>query len=53
VQDTTRAGELLVDALLRLIRDEPFESTMLPASLVVRSSSGQPAADPLRDRAED
>lgn len=40
VQDTTRAGELLVDALLRQVRDEPVESTMLAASLVVRRSSG-------------
>jgi DNA-binding LacI/PurR family transcriptional regulator len=53
VQNTTRAGELLVDALLRLIRDEPVESTMLPASLVVRRSSGQPAVDAMHDRAED
>ena len=52
VQNTTRAGELLVDALLRLIRDEPVESTMLPASLVVRRSSGQPAGA-MHDRAED
>jgi DNA-binding LacI/PurR family transcriptional regulator len=53
VQNTTRAGELLVDALLRLIRDEPVDSTMLPASLVVRRSSGMLVADAMRDRAED
>jgi hypothetical protein len=31
---------LLVDALLRQIREEPFESQMIPASLIVRKSSG-------------
>ena len=40
VQDTARAGALLVDTLLRQIRDEPVDSTMLPASLVVRRSCG-------------
>jgi DNA-binding LacI/PurR family transcriptional regulator len=40
LQDTARAGELLVDTLLRQIREEPVESTMLPASLVVRRSCG-------------
>ncbi|WP_119717053.1 LacI family DNA-binding transcriptional regulator [Cognatilysobacter tabacisoli] len=39
-QDTTRAGELLVDTLMKLVRDEPAESTLLPAELVVRRSSG-------------
>jgi len=39
-QNTTRAGELLVEALLRQIRDEPIESQMIPASLIVRKSSG-------------
>jgi len=39
-QNTTRAGELLVDALLRQIREEPIESQMIPASLIVRKSSG-------------
>lgn len=39
-QDTTRAGELLVETLLKLVRDEPAESTMLPAELVVRRSCG-------------
>ena len=39
-QDTTRAGELLVDTLLRLIREEPAFNQMLPATLVVRASSG-------------
>jgi DNA-binding LacI/PurR family transcriptional regulator len=39
-QNTTRAGELLVEALLKQIRDEPIESQMIPASLIVRKSSG-------------
>jgi len=38
-QDTRQAGEALVDNLLRLIRDEPAESAMLPVKLVVRKSS--------------
>ena len=44
LQDTQQAGEILVDSLLRLVRGEPVESTMLPATLVVRRSSlrGQP-----------
>jgi len=40
VQDTTRAGELLVETLLRLVREEAADSITLPASLVVRRSSG-------------
>lgn len=40
VQDTTRAGELLVETLLQLVRGEPAESITLPVSLVVRCSSG-------------
>ncbi|HVR81206.1 MAG TPA: LacI family DNA-binding transcriptional regulator [Luteimonas sp.] len=40
VQDTTRAGELLVETLLQLVRGEPAESITLPVSLVVRRSSG-------------
>jgi len=38
-QDTRQAGEALVDNLLRLIRDEPAQSGMLPVKLVVRKSS--------------
>ena len=34
------AGMLLVDTLLRLIRNEPAASTMVPAKLIVRKSSG-------------
>jgi DNA-binding LacI/PurR family transcriptional regulator len=41
-QDTTRAGELLVETLLGLVRDEPAESITLPATLVVRRSCGTP-----------
>lgn len=39
LQDTGRAGQVLVDSLLRLIRDEPAESAILPAKLIVRRSS--------------
>jgi DNA-binding LacI/PurR family transcriptional regulator len=39
-QDTTRAGELLVETLLKLVHDQPAESTMLPTTLVVRRSTG-------------
>jgi DNA-binding LacI/PurR family transcriptional regulator len=39
-QDTTRAGELLVETLMKLVRDEPAEGITLPVSLVVRRSSG-------------
>jgi len=38
-QDTTRAGEVLVDSLLRQIRGEPVESAVLPVKLMVRRSS--------------
>jgi DNA-binding LacI/PurR family transcriptional regulator len=39
-QDTRRAGEALVDILLKLIVDEPAASTVFPASLMVRQSCG-------------
>ncbi|PHZ85126.1 LacI family DNA-binding transcriptional regulator [Paremcibacter congregatus] len=39
-QDTTLAGELLVDNLLRLIEGEEVASTLMPAKLIVRASSG-------------
>ncbi|GHE36567.1 LacI family DNA-binding transcriptional regulator [Vulcaniibacterium thermophilum] len=38
-QDTQRAGELLVDSLMRLIRGESVHSEMVPAQLVVRQSA--------------
>lgn len=38
-QDTRRAGELLVDSLVRLIHNEPVTSKMLPMKLIVRRSS--------------
>lgn len=39
-QGTTRAGELLVETLIKLVADQPAESITLPAELVVRRSSG-------------
>ena len=38
-QDTTRAGELLVDKLMRLVHGETAESQRLPTTLVVRKST--------------
>ena len=40
MQDTRRAGQALVDTLLKLIDDEPATSTVFPARLVVRQSCG-------------
>ena len=39
-QDTKLAGQLLVDSLLALIHDEPVESQVMPAKLVLRKSTG-------------
>ena len=39
VQDTSRAGELLVDTLLLLVRDQPAQSITLAPRLEVRQSS--------------
>ena len=39
LQDTRQAGEMLVDALLRMIRGEKVESEILPVKLTVRRSS--------------
>ena len=39
-QNTRLAGEVMVDALLRLIRQEPVDSQVLPTRLVVRRSCG-------------
>lgn len=39
-QNTRRAGEVLVDTLLKQIRNEPVEATMLATQLVVRHSCG-------------
>ncbi len=41
-QDTKRAGEVLVDSLIRLIQREPVESRRLPVRLVLRESSQRP-----------
>lgn len=40
LQDTRLAGELLVETLLKLIRNEPVGSRLLPARLVIRRSCG-------------
>jgi DNA-binding LacI/PurR family transcriptional regulator len=40
MQDTRRAGQALVETLLKLIYGEPATSTVLPARLVVRQSCG-------------
>lgn len=40
VQDTQRAGEVLVQTLLHLVRDEPVHGQILEPSLVLRASSG-------------
>lgn len=40
VQDTQRAGELLVQTLLQLVRDLPVQGQVLQPTLVVRASSG-------------
>ncbi len=40
VQDAVAAGEQLVETLLALVRGEPARSGILPATLVVRASSG-------------
>jgi DNA-binding LacI/PurR family transcriptional regulator len=42
-QDTQMAGEVLVETLLKLMRGEAAEATVLPCKLVVRRSCG--AAD--------
>ncbi|MGD9584966.1 MAG: LacI family DNA-binding transcriptional regulator [Lysobacterales bacterium] len=39
-QDTSRAGQLLVDNLLKLIDHKPVSSAMFPVQLIVRQSSG-------------
>jgi len=39
VQDTRKAGEVLVESLLSLIRGQPAESVVLPATLTLRRSS--------------
>jgi len=40
VQDTSKAGELLVDTLLQLVRDQPAQSVTMAPTLQVRASSG-------------
>jgi DNA-binding LacI/PurR family transcriptional regulator len=40
MQDTKRAGEMLVDAVIRMISGEQVASTRMPARLVIRRSCG-------------
>lgn len=40
MQDTRRAGEALVETVLKLINGEPATSTVLPVRLVIRQSCG-------------
>lgn len=40
MQDTRRAGDALVDTLIRLVHEEPAEGQVLPTRLVVRRSCG-------------
>lgn len=40
MQDTQRAGEVLVDTLLALVHGKPVESTILPTRLMIRNSCG-------------
>ncbi|MCB1552726.1 MAG: LacI family DNA-binding transcriptional regulator [Xanthomonadales bacterium] len=42
-QDTRRAGEELVDCVIRQIRGEPATSHMLPSRVIVRGSCGAPS----------
>ncbi len=45
-QDTTQAGQILVESVIKLINGEPIESLLLPTRLIIRDSSGtqhQPA----------
>lgn len=48
LQDTKRAGELLVGTVLAQIRGETVTSHMLPATLVIRRSCGGPEHTPQR-----
>lgn len=39
-QDTKKAGEVLVENLIKLINNEPAEGELLPAKIVIRKSCG-------------
>ncbi len=39
-QNAGKAGEMLVDMLLKRVRNEPVENQMLPGELIVRKSTG-------------
>lgn len=40
LQDTKQAGELLVRTLIHMVNNEPVQSQMLPAKLIIRHSCG-------------
>jgi DNA-binding LacI/PurR family transcriptional regulator len=40
-QDTKVAGTILVEALLKMINNEPVENQIIPVSLIVRDSTGR------------
>jgi DNA-binding LacI/PurR family transcriptional regulator len=50
MQDTRRAGEMLVETLLRLVANESVAGTVLPARLIVRRSCGAARAGPAGPR---
>jgi DNA-binding LacI/PurR family transcriptional regulator len=41
LQDTKRAGEMLVETLIKQIQHQPVESCKIPAKLIVRKSAGE------------
>ena len=45
MQDTRLAGEVLVETLLKLVREEPVEGRVLPTRLIVRRSCGAQPLD--------
>ena len=50
-QDYARAGEMLVDTLLRRIKAQPTETRMLPPRLIVRASTASAATPAVPARA--
>ena len=50
MQDTSRAGEVLVNTLIRLVTEEHAEGSVLPTKLVIRRSCGAAPAAPALPR---